>query len=81
MVVELLTREVGEDVADRPPRAPGRAIPAHLAEGGEAAVEPLRLGVEYVERVEILEQVRFGSHTQGRSPATAGLTERGPGHA
>jgi hypothetical protein len=48
VVVQLLARQVGQDFADRPARAPGRPFPPGLAEPGEEMVKPRRFHIKNV---------------------------------
>ena len=52
MVVQLLARQVAQDVTDRPARAPGRPVPPSVVEPGEEMVKPRRFHIKYAERVQ-----------------------------
>ncbi len=76
LVVELLARQVAEHVADRPARGAGRPPPAVGVQAGEEPVEPGRLGVEDVERVEPVEFVQqVVTHTCVATPEGPPLTD------
>jgi hypothetical protein len=52
VVVQFGAGQVAEHVADGPPGAPGRAVPAVVIEPGKKMVQPGRFHIKYAERIQ-----------------------------